>query len=113
VRCIGVFGVRAEFETQLGVQKYLFTFQIEGDKLTGKATSDVNGRKRETELKEGAIRGDTVSFVELLNFQGNELRIRYTGKLGANEIAFTREVGDSVVLTHRESMIRSPWLVKP
>jgi enterochelin esterase-like enzyme len=29
-----------------------------------------------------------------IDFQGNPLRIRYTGKLGANEIAFTREVGD-------------------
>lgn len=85
---------RAEFDTQIGVQKYLFTFQTDGDKLTGKAVSEVDGRKRETELKEGTTSGNTVSFVEMLNFQGNEVRIRYTGKVGTNEIAFTREVGD-------------------
>jgi enterochelin esterase-like enzyme len=85
---------RAEFNTQIGMQKYVFTFQTEGDKLTGKAASEVGDRKREAELKEGRITGDTVSFVEILDFQGNELRIRYTGKAGANEIAFTREVGD-------------------
>ena len=85
---------RAEFDTQIGVQKYLFTFQTDGDKLSGKAASEAGERKREAELKEGKITGDTLSFVELLNFQGNELRIRYTGKVGTNEIAFTREVGD-------------------
>ncbi|MBN1766814.1 MAG: esterase family protein, partial [Sedimentisphaerales bacterium] len=85
---------RAEFDTQIGVQKYLFTFQTEGDKLMGKAVSEIGDQERETELKEGKIAGDTLSFVELLNFQGNELRIVYTGKVGSNEIAFTREVGD-------------------
>jgi enterochelin esterase-like enzyme len=85
---------RAEFDTQIGVQKYLFTFQTEGDKLTGKATAEVDGRQREAELKEGKISGDQLSFIELLNFQGNEIRIRYTGKAGTNEIAFTRAVGE-------------------
>lgn len=85
---------RAEFDTQIGLQKYVFTFQTDGDKLTGKAASEVGERKREVELKEGKITGDTVSFVEPFEFQGNELRIRYTGKIGDKEIAFTREVGD-------------------
>jgi enterochelin esterase-like enzyme len=85
---------RAEFDSRIGVQKYVFTFQVEGDKLTGKAESEANGRNREAELKEGKIAGDTLSFVEMLDFQGNEVRIRYTGKVGTNEIAFTREVGD-------------------
>ena len=85
---------RDEFDTQIGLQKYVFTFQTDGDKLSGKAVSEAGERKREAELKEGKLSGDTVSFVEPFEFQGNELRIRYTGKVGANEIAFTREVGD-------------------
>ena len=85
---------RAEFDTQIGVQKYLFTFQTDGDKLTGKAASEVDGRKREAELKEGKITGDQLSFIEMFQFQDNEIRLRYTGKVGTNEIAFTREVGD-------------------
>jgi enterochelin esterase-like enzyme len=85
---------QAEFDTQIGVQKYLFTLQIDGETLTGKAAAEVEGRKRETELKEGKITGDTLNFVEMFDFQGNELRIRYTGKISTNEIAFTREVGD-------------------
>ena len=85
---------RAEFDTQIGVQKYLFTFQADGDKLTGKAASEVDGRKREVELKEGRITGNQLSFIEMFQFQDNEIRIRYTGKAGTNEIAFAREVGD-------------------
>jgi enterochelin esterase-like enzyme len=85
---------RAEFDTQIGIQKYVFTFKTDGDKLTGKAAAEVNDQKRESDLKEGKLTGDTVSFVEMLDFQGNELRIQYTGKISTNEIAFTREVGD-------------------
>ena len=85
---------RAEFETQIGLQKYLFTFQTNADKLTGKATAENGDQKREVEFTEGKITGDTVSFVEMLNFQGNDIRIQYTGKIGTNEIDFTREVGD-------------------
>ena len=44
---------RAEFDTQIGTQKYVFKFQTDGDKLTGKAAAEVNDQKRETELKEG------------------------------------------------------------
>ena len=85
---------RAEFDSPRGLQKYLFTFQVDGEKLTGKAVSEVGERKREAELLEGKVAGDTLTFVELLNFQGNEVRIRYTGKINGDEIAFTREVGD-------------------
>ena len=39
--------------------------------------------------------GDTVKFVENLDFQGMPLRIEYTGKVvSADEIKFTRKVAD-------------------
>jgi len=85
---------KAEFDTQIGLQKYIFTLKQDGTNVTGKANSEVNGEKREAELKEGKADGDTVSFVELLNFQGNDLRIAYKGTISSNEIKFTREVGD-------------------
>lgn len=85
---------QAEFETQIGRQKYAFLLKQDGATLTGKATADINGEKHETELTEGKVEGDSVSFVEPLNFQGNDLRIVYTGKVSADEIKFTRAVGD-------------------
>jgi hypothetical protein len=87
---------RGEFDSQIGLQKYLFTFKTDGDKLTGHASSEVDGNKRESELKEGKITGDTIKFVETLNFNDNDIRIQYTGKVGTNGIAFHREVGDGI-----------------
>ncbi|MDR3377289.1 MAG: alpha/beta hydrolase-fold protein [Verrucomicrobiae bacterium] len=84
----------AEFDTQIGLQKYLFAFQTNGGTLTGTATVEVGEQKREVEFKEAKITGDIVSFVEMLSLQGNEIRIQYTGRIGTNGIDFQREVGD-------------------
>ena len=42
--------------------------------MTGKASVEREGEKREAELKEGKVEGDTVTFVEPLKIQDNELR---------------------------------------
>ncbi len=86
----------SEFDSQIGHQKYTFTFEQDGAKLTGKANSEVNDRKREAKLKEGKVDGNAISFVEMLSLQDNEIRITYTGRFSAdrNEIKFTREVGE-------------------
>ena len=87
---------KSEFDSQIGNQKYTFTFKQDGTKLSGRANSEVGDRKREADLKEGKVDGDAISFVEMLSFQDNEIRISYSGKLSAsgNEIKFTRAVGD-------------------
>ncbi|HEV2355926.1 MAG TPA: malectin, partial [Puia sp.] len=87
---------KSEFDSQIGHQMYTFTFKQAGLQLTGKANSEAGERKREAELKEGKVDGDTVSFVETLSIPDREIRIAYTGKLSAdgNEIKFTRAVGD-------------------
>ena len=87
---------KADFDTQRGLQKYTFTLKQDGTNLSGKATSETADQKRESDLKEGAVNGDTVSFVEPLSVQGNDISITYTGKLttNADEIKLTRAVGD-------------------
>jgi enterochelin esterase-like enzyme len=87
---------KSEFDSQIGVQKYTYTFKQDGTNLTGKASSEIGDQKREADLKECKMDGDAISFVEMLNFQGNDIRITYTGKLSANgnEIQLHREVGD-------------------
>ena len=52
------------------------------------------GEKRETEMKDGKLEHDTIAFVEMLNFRGNELRVTYRGQVTGDEITFTREIGD-------------------
>jgi enterochelin esterase-like enzyme len=85
---------KAEFDTQRGLQKYTFTLKQDGTNVTGKANVEREGEKREAELKEGKVDGDTVTFVEPLKIQDNEIKITYTGKISTNEIKFTRKVGD-------------------
>jgi enterochelin esterase-like enzyme len=86
---------KASFDTQIGKQGYTYELKTEGDKLTGKATGDINGEnKRTVEIRDGKVVGDTVSFVEVFNFQGNDISIRYEGKLVGDEIKFKRQVGE-------------------
>jgi alpha-N-arabinofuranosidase len=87
---------KSEFDSQIGTQKYTYTLKQDGTKLIGKANSEIGDQKRESELTEGKVDGDSISFVEMLNFQENEIRITYAGKLSAdaNEIKLTRTVGD-------------------
>ena len=60
---------KADFETQRGLQKYTFTLKQDGTTVTGKASVEREGEKREVEFKEGKAEGDTVTFVELLKVQ--------------------------------------------
>jgi len=86
---------QADFETQRGTQKYTFTLKQDGTNVTGKSSVDTAGEKRESDLKEGSVVADTVSFVEPLKIQDNEIRVVFTGKISSdNEIKFTRKPGD-------------------
>jgi len=84
-----------QFDSQVGLQKYTFEFKVDGTKLTGRAISNIAGADAKTELTEGKINGDEVTFVENLNYQGMELKITYKGKISGDEIKFQRTVGDS------------------
>lgn len=86
---------KAEFDTQIGRQSYVFDLKADGDKVTGKATGDVNGQNKHiAEIRNGTRTGDTLTFAESFPFQGNDITITYTGKLVGDEIRFTRKVGD-------------------
>jgi enterochelin esterase-like enzyme len=85
---------RTEFDTQIGQQKYLFDFNTSEGKVTGKATAELGGQKRQVEFKDVKLVDDTLTFVEMFKVQDNEVRIDYTGKVSNNEIKFTRKVAD-------------------
>ena len=85
---------RAEFDSQIGQQKYLFNFQMNAGKLSAKATAEARGEKREVEFKDPKFEDETLTFVEMRKIQDNEVRIEYTGKVTDKEIKFTRKVGD-------------------
>ena len=80
----------AAIDTQIGVQNYTYDLKVEGTKVTGTAKSQ-NG---ESQIQDGAIKGDEITFVENLDFQGQSLKITYTGKIAGDEIKFNRKVAD-------------------
>ena len=83
---------KASFDTQIGQQNYTYTFVVKDGALTGKAQSEMGGT---TDIRDGKIDGDKVSFVEVFKYQDMEIQITYTGKVtSADEIKFTRQVAD-------------------
>ena len=71
------------------------TLKSDGGTLTGTIETSFNGNSRSIDIKNGKVDQDTVTFVEILNFQGMVLEISYTGKIvSADQIDFTRKVAD-------------------
>ena len=66
----------ATFTTEVGEQQYTFEFKVKGSTLTGTAKSNLIG---ESELQEGKVDGDKISFVER-ELQGMPLKITYSGR---------------------------------
>ena|SRR5581483_11586141 len=77
------------FDTQIGEQHYTYNFKADGEKLTGTAKNDWGERP----IEDGTIKGDDITFTENVEFQGQKITIKYTGKLSGDEIKFTRQVG--------------------
>ena len=87
---------QAEFDTQVGKQKYIYEFKVDVEKLTGNAIGDIAGEKSATEIKEGKVNGAEISFVEMVKFQGQDVRVDYKGKVAGDEIKFTRTVDQTI-----------------
>lgn len=81
----------ASFDTQIGRQDYTYDFVVKDSTLTGKIKSNLGA----SDVLEGKVEGDKVSFVEILHFQDMDIRITYTGTVtSADEIKFTRQVAE-------------------
>lgn len=82
----------ATFNTDVGEQQYTYEFVVKGTTLTGKIKGSLTG---ESEVQEGKIDGETITFVESVSFMEMPLRIVYSGVMtSADEIKFTRNVAD-------------------
>jgi hypothetical protein len=84
----------AQFDSQIGVQKYTYEFKVDGTNLTGRATGIRDNGTNDVAITEGKINQDEISFVEALRFDDNDIRIEYTGKVSGDEIKLHRKVGD-------------------
>jgi hypothetical protein len=84
----------AEFDSPIGVQKYVYEFKKTGDTLTGEATFERSIGNGSTPLNNVKVDGDKLSFDEPLKIEGNEITITYTGTLVGDELKLERKVGD-------------------
>jgi len=84
----------AEFDSPIGVQKYVYEFTKSGDTLSGQATHDHSMGKGTEPLSNVKVEGDKVSFDEPLKIDGNTITIKYSGTLVGDELKLTRVVGE-------------------
>ena len=82
-----------EFDSPIGVQKYVYEFKKSGDVLTGEATFERSIGNGTAPLQNVKIDGDKVSFDEPLSIDGNAITITYSGTLVGDEMKLTRVVG--------------------
>ena len=75
-------------DTPGGKVQRTFVFKAEGTKLTGETSSDRFGK---SEIQNGKVDGDNISFTIAVSFQGNEANVNYKGKVKGEEIKFTVE----------------------
>ena len=85
---------KADIETPVGLFKYTWIIQQDGETLSGKILRDKDSEKSEVVLTEGKMKDGAVSFVEMLSMQDQEIKISYSGKIDGNEMKLTRQVGD-------------------
>lgn len=85
---------KADIETPVGLYKYTWIIQQEGEKVTGKIFRLKDNEKSEVAITEGTIKNETISFVEMLSLQDQEIKISYSGKVSGDEMKLTRQVGD-------------------
>jgi hypothetical protein len=83
----------AEFDSPIGVQKYVYEFKKSGDALTGEARYENSMAQGTVTLQNVKVDGDKVSFLEKLSVNGMDLDITYSGTLAGDELKLTRNVG--------------------
>jgi len=80
----------ADVTTPRGTQTLTFDFHVDGTTLTGKISSP----RGDSDITEGKIDGDKITFTQTVSFNGNDFKMTYTGKADGATIKFTRQAGD-------------------
>ncbi len=64
-----------------------FNLKADGATLTGTITTP----RGDSDISDGKIDGDQISFTQTMNFGGNEVKLLYKGKVSGDTIEFTRQ----------------------
>ncbi len=80
----------ADVQSRRGTQTLTFDFHVDGSTLTGKVTT----QRGDTDITDGKVDGDNISFSQVMDFNGNSMTITYKGTADGDTIKFTRQMGD-------------------
>lgn len=80
---------KATAEGPNGSMERTFVFKVSGDKLTGDTTSSMLGK---SEIQDGKVEGDSLSFTITAKFGDNEMKLSYKGKVTGDEISLTSQL---------------------
>lgn len=73
-----------------GAIERTFTFKQDGAKLTGETNSQYTGK---SEITDGKVEGDAISFSITAKIQDNEMKLTYKGKITGDTIKLSSEFG--------------------
>jgi len=79
----------ASIESPMGAMIMTFDLKSDGEKLTGSVGNEMMG---ESEIQDGKISGDEVSFVQVMKRGDREMKFKYEGKLAGDELELTRSM---------------------
>ena len=82
---------QAEWNAGIGIMTCNYTFKVDGKILTGKVIAEMNGTDSESEITDGKIEGDKITFAWV--FDGT-VKMVTTGQVNGDEIKLTRQPGN-------------------
>jgi hypothetical protein len=77
---------KGSMETPNGTLENTFVFKTDGDKLTGTVST---GQFGEAAISEGKVDGDNLAFSVVRDFNGNQIKLTYKGKMKGDEMTVT------------------------
>ena len=81
--------VAGQWKAQAQGADITITLKVDGNTVTGTLDNSMAGP---TDIKEGKIDGDEISFYVVRKISENETKITWKGKVAGDEIKFTRQM---------------------
>jgi hypothetical protein len=79
----------ADVQGRNGTQTLTFDLHVDGSTVTGKITTP----RGNTDISNGKVDGDNISFDQVMSMNGNSMTISYKGTASGDTINFTRQFG--------------------
>jgi hypothetical protein len=80
-----------KFITPVGINNYIYNFQVSGNVLTGDTNSSDTGK---SVVQNGKIDGNNLSFTEPSHYNGRAITVKYTGVIQGETIKLNRTFGE-------------------